>query len=209
MAERANRQCCDRFHTSMMSRRLAHNKHFNMTKHHTNMTYISQNDDRLMRYGHPIYEVNPSLPNHLWLATSHSPSLSTKIDRNWMSGQEEIPVADNSFKTAELDSERFVKFYLDGIRQYAQLNQPGVNLFEFVYEQLSRQDAQNKDKICLNYVLANKWRLDLTRRSYSRGIAELLNKEFLFRSMVNDVYFINVRFVFNGDRVALVRSVRG
>jgi hypothetical protein len=192
----------------MMSRRLAPNQNFNMTQHHTNMTYISQNDDRLMRYGHPIYEVNPSLPNHLLLATSQSPSLATKIDRNWMSGQEAIPVADNSFKTAEtaeLDSERFVKFYLDGIRQYAQLNQPGVNLFEFVYEQLSRQDAQNKDTICLNYVLANKWRPDLTRRSYSRGIAELLNKEFLFRSMVNDVYFINVQFVFNGDRSTLAR----
>ncbi len=172
------------------------------------MAYISQNDDRLMRYGHPIYEVNPSLPNHLLLKTPRSPSQLTGIGRNWMSNQETIHVVDDSFKTSELDCERFVKFYLDGIRQYAQLNQQGANLFEFVYEQLSSQAAHNQDTICLNYVLANKWRSNLARRSYSRGIAELLNKEFLFRSMVNDVYFINVRFVFNGDRSALINTHR-
>jgi hypothetical protein len=31
-----------------------------------------------------------------------------------------------------VDSDRFVKFYLDGIRQYARLNQSGADLLEFV-----------------------------------------------------------------------------
>jgi hypothetical protein len=169
------------------------------------MTFVSQNDDRLMRYGHPLYEINPSLPSNLLAAIQNSRQLAIRVDENRVYSQKHDETITDLFGAQELDCEPFVKFYLGGIRQYAQLNQPGANLFEFVYEQLSRQDSQNKDTICLNYVLAHQWRPDLTRRSYSRGIAELLNKEFLFRAMVNDVYFINVSFVFNGDRSTLAQ----
>jgi hypothetical protein len=192
------------------------------------MTSISQNDDRLMRYGHPLYEVNPSLSSYLLVKLQHPQRRPKSVDdsllstdRNGMKTsispahmvneeRKSIPasgeVTNDLFLNKELDREQFVKFYLDGIRQYAQLNKSGTNLFEFVYERLSRKDSQDKDTICLNYILANKWRSDLTRRTYSRGIADLLDKEFLFRSIVNDLYFINIHFMFNGDRLVLAKS---
>jgi hypothetical protein len=37
---------------------------------------------------------------------------------------------------------------------------------------------------------------------------ELLEKGFLYRSLAADMYFVNVRFMFNGDRMALVHSYR-
>lgn len=35
---------------------------------------------------------------------------------------------------------------------------------------------------------------------------ELLEKEFLFRSPSDGEFFVNIRFMFNGDRLAFVRS---
>jgi hypothetical protein len=58
----------------------------------------------------------------------------------------------------------------------------------------------------LNYFVAQRWREDLTRRTYERGMKELLEKEFLFRSVSSDMYFVNIRYIFNGDRLVLAQS---
>jgi hypothetical protein len=42
----------------------------------------------------------------------------------------------------------------------------------------------------------------------SAGMSELLEQGFLFRSMAADMYFVNVRFMFNGNRMVLVESDR-
>ena len=34
----------------------------------------------------------------------------------------------------------------------------------------------------------------------------MLEKEFLYRSPSEGVYFVNIRFMFNGDRLAFVKS---
>jgi hypothetical protein len=39
-------------------------------------------------------------------------------------------------------------------------------------------------------------------------MSELLEKGFLFRSMAADMYFVNVRYMFNGNRMVLVESYR-
>jgi hypothetical protein len=46
----------------------------------------------------------------------------------------------------------------------------------------------------------------LTNRTYWRGLRELLEKEFLYRSPSEGVFFVNIRFMFNGDRLAFVRT---
>ena len=42
--------------------------------------------------------------------------------------------------------------------------------------------------------------------TYRRGLRELLEKEFLFRSPNPGLFFVNIRFMFNGDRLAFVKS---
>jgi hypothetical protein len=185
------------------------------------MTSISQNGDQLMRYGHPLHKINPSVSiSHL--AEKHfSESDSThnselfRLDAEQLNADHLPEQADHLPQSVHQQravggnlsiDQRFLKFYIEGIRQYNKLNKAGTDLFEFVYEELSDSTNQGKDQLCLNYILANQWNPDLTRRTYSRGIAELLDKEFLFRSMVNDIYFVNTNFIFNGDRVALAKS---
>ena len=48
----------------------------------------------------------------------------------------------------------------------------------------------------------------LTERTYQRGLKELLNKGFLFRSPIDGIFFVNIQFMFNGDRLAFVKGYK-
>jgi hypothetical protein len=44
----------------------------------------------------------------------------------------------------------------------------------------------------------------MTRATFYRGLRELLDRKFLFRSPFDGMFFVNIRYVFNGDRIALL-----
>lgn len=171
---------------------------------------IAKSSPTLTRYGHQIYEVNPSLnqplpvrirqtkPSKMGDAYMVAPGTGEVVGRGAFAFVEE----------KEVDSEEFVKIYLAGVRQYGELSKAGALLFEFVYKEISGRGSKDKDTVSLNFLLAQRWKADLSRRTYERGMNELLEKGFLYRSLAADMYFVNVRFMFNGDRMALVRSVR-
>lgn len=165
---------------------------------------------QLTRYGHPIYEANPSLSNAFPVRIKASKP--SKMGGAYMvaPGTGEV-VGRGAFafvEEKEVDSEEFVKIYLAGIRQYGELSKAGALLFEFVYKEISGKNSKDKDTVTLNFLLAQRWKEDLSRRTYERGMNELLEKGFLYRSLAADMYFVNVRFMFNGDRMVLVQSYR-
>lgn len=47
---------------------------------------------------------------------------------------------------------------------------------------------------------------NLAERTYRRRLRELLDKEVIFRSPVEGVFFVNIRCMFNGDRLAFVKA---
>jgi hypothetical protein len=102
----------------------------------------------------------------------------------------------------EVDRSRFVKLFLDGIKQAADLSKTGMQVFELVYHQMRANPGS--DEIKLNQYLANDH--GINARTYQRGVRELLEKEFLYRSPSDGVFFVNIRFMFNGDRLAFVRT---
>lgn len=162
----------------------------------------------LTRHGKTIYETNPSVsgafpirikaakPKHMGDTYMVAPGTGEVVARGAFNFVEEIAV----------DEAQFVKVYLEGIKQHAQLGKPGVMLFEFVYREMSGLKAKERDIININYLLAQKWKPDLTKRTFERGLSELLNKEFLFRSIIADTYFVNIRFMFNGSRQNIIKS---
>jgi hypothetical protein len=165
-----------------------------------------KNDLTLTRRGFTVYMENPSLANAFPVKVKSQPS--KKLENAYMvaPGTGEV-VAQGAFAFVEeklIDSEQFVKVYLEGIRQYGQLSKAGALLFEFVYREISGRKDQ--DKVTLNYQLAMMWKPDLGRSTFFRGMKELLEKEFLFRHVAADTYFVNVRFMFNGNRMVLVKS---
>jgi hypothetical protein len=109
-----------------------------------------------------------------------------------------------AYEWEEVDAERFVKLFLSGLKQASGLSKAGLTIFEVVYHQI-RQNPNN-DKVELSYMIASKSVSNLQDRTYRRGLRELLDKEFLFRSQAEGVFFVNIRYMFNGDRLAFVKA---
>ncbi len=156
--------------------------------------------------GFPVYRTNPSVPS--------SNTLPTRNKRFHVPGGKASMIVDNStgeikgiggmgfWWDEEVDTTRFVKLFLDGIKQAAGLSKTGIQVFELVYHQMRANPGS--DEIKLNQYVAKDH--GISDRTYQRGVRELLEKEFLFRSPSDGVFFVNIRFMFNGDRLAFVKS---
>lgn len=106
----------------------------------------------------------------------------------------------------EVDAERFVKIFLDGMKQAAGLTKTGLKILEFIHKEL--MENHNKDKVSLSWMYVKSKGLDIQKRTYDRGIHELLEKEFIFETLINETYFFNIRYMFNGDRIAFVKGYK-
>lgn len=105
------------------------------------------------------------------------------------------------YEWEEVDKERFVKLYLAGLKQAAGLSKAGLAVFELVYQQLQGKPGQ--DTITLSLLTAG-----MKKTAYYNGVRELLEKNFLFRSPYDGTFFVNIRFMFNGDRLAFVKGYK-
>jgi hypothetical protein len=156
--------------------------------------------------GFPVYRTNPSVPSR--------DGLPTRSKRFHVPGGKASMIVDNStgeikgiggmgfWWEEEVDSSRFVKLFLDGIKQAADLSKTGIQVFELVYHQMRANPGS--DEIKLNQYVARDH--GISDRTYQRGVRELLEKEFLYRSPSDGVFFVNIRFMFNGDRLAFVKA---
>ena len=157
--------------------------------------------------GFPVYRTNPSVPQAFNMPTR------TKRVFNVPGGKGSV-IVDNTtgelkgigglgfWFEEEVDTTRFVKLFLDGIKQAAGLSKTGIQVFELVYHEMRANPGV--DEIKLNQYVAKDH--GISDRSYQRGVRELLEKEFLYRSPSDGVFFVNIRFMFNGDRLAFVKS---
>lgn len=156
--------------------------------------------------GVPVYRVNPSIPA--------ANGLTTRQKRFEVPGGKGAVIVDNStgeikgiggmgfWWQEEVDASRFVKLFLDGIKQACNLSKSGMQIFELVYHQM--RESPGNDKIELSQYMAHD--RGLNQRTFRRGLRELLEKQFLYRSTSDGLFFINIRFMFNGDRLAFVKT---
>ncbi len=173
------------------------------------MSEKSQKENALIgeKQGIPIYKSNPSIPD----------ANSIRKQKKVRYGDEQKGfVVDNSsgevlsvggatfYEFEEVDNTKFVKMFLAGIKQAAGLSKSGLMLFEIIYNELHNNPG--KDNVMLNFYMASEQIAGLTERTYQRGLRELLEKEFLYRSPSDGVFFVNIRFMFNGDRLAFVKG---
>lgn len=156
--------------------------------------------------GFPVYRTNPSVPAKSGLQTRnkrfHVPGGKASVIVDNSSGEIKGLGGMGFWWEEEVDSSRFVKLFLDGIKQAAGLSKTGLQVFELVYHEMRANPSS--DEIKLNVYVAKD--RGLSDRTYQRGVRELLEKEFLYRSPSDGVFFVNIRFMFNGDRLAFVKS---
>ena len=173
------------------------------------MAENSQNEAPAIRQkrGVTIYMTNPSVPAKDEISRSRRTQFGNEhrgmvID----GGTGEIlgRGAAYMYEFEEVDKERFVKLFLDGVRKTAGLSSTGLMIFELIYNQV--RGNPNSDKIEMSLMVAQDRLPNLAERTYRRGLRELLDKEVIFRSPVEGVFFVNIRCMFNGDRLAFVKA---
>jgi hypothetical protein len=174
------------------------------------MSENSQKQDLIINYkkGVPVYETNPSILDHESIKKRRSVRLGNEKKGFVIDGAGEVIAHGTAmfYEYEEVDNERFVKVFREGIKQTTGMSKSGMTIFDLVY--VSVQDAPNKDEVKLSFYNASKKIQGLTERTYQRGLRELLDREFLFRSPEDGVFFINIRYLFNGDRLAFVKGYK-
>jgi hypothetical protein len=164
------------------------------------------NNQITTKRGFPVYRTNPSVPGRSGIPTRKRrfqvPGGKAAVIVDSGSGEIKGLGGRGFWWEEEVDTSRFVKLFLEGIKQAADLSKTGMQAFELVYYAMRANPGS--DEIKLNQYVARDH--GISDRTYQRGVRELLEKEFLFRSPSDGVFFVNIRFMFNGDRLAFVRT---
>jgi len=154
------------------------------------------------KYGIPVYRTNPSIPSKEDISKKRKSKIGN--DRKGIiidDGTGEIlgNGAAVVYEWEDVDHERFVKLFLAGVKQVAELSRPGLAVFELVYSGL--REAPGQDMVKLAFI-----ETEMKRSTFYNGLRELLEKGLLYRSPWDGVFFVNIRYMFNGDRLAFVKA---
>jgi hypothetical protein len=153
------------------------------------------------RRGMPVYLSNPSVPGKEEVTRTRKRQMGD--ERKGLVINDGGEILGNgtavAFEWEEVDKERFVKLFLGGVKQASGLSKAGMTMFEMVYNQL--RNAHGTDRVELPFLTAGK-----SKAVYYNGMRELLEKGFLYHSPIDGVFFVNIRYMFNGDRLAFIKA---
>lgn len=169
-----------------------------------------ESDSNLSRRGFIKYETNPFL-DAASLNTNEGTkrrTLKSKDGSQLMVTNQvgEVIAPAGFWQTQEVDRTQFVKLYINGVKAFAGLSGAGAQVFGLVYAEL--QKTPGKDVIYLNYIDIDQSIATISRATFMRGVKEILIKKFLAETLVSGRYFVNPDFIFNGDRLAMVKEYR-
>lgn len=155
------------------------------------------------RHGTPIFESNPSLANL---------PIRRKGREGTVNGSKEMIILDKETgefmgdgavaftETQVVDSEAFVKIYASGIKATHGLTGAGHKMFMMLF--LIVQGSKDTDQCAMHHELYEKiCGGEIAKRTFQRGIKELLEREIIYLTRWPGIYFYNVRMIFNGDRI--------
>lgn len=102
-----------------------------------------------------------------------------------------------------LDKEPFIKLFQNQLKSLFGLTQAGVRVFGYFMEQSTFGDKVEFNlQDCLSFTEYN------SKDSVFRGLAELLDNDFIARTNKTYFYYINPQIFYKGDRIVLVTEYR-
>ncbi|EFN8977098.1 replication protein, partial [Escherichia coli] len=108
------------------------------------------------------------------------------------------------FQAMEVDKTQFVKLYVDGVSAIEGLSSSGKKVFKILY--LAIRDNKDTDTILMSYDIVDQDIVKISRTTYFKGMKELADKKFIAETMVQNYYFINPDYMFNGDRLTFMKT---
>ena len=116
-------------------------------------------------------------------------------------------VANTGFhEIVEVDKTQFVKLYINGVKAFQGLKAAGGKVFEIIYR--SVQEVPGTDRIFLHFMEIEQNITPISESTFYRGMAELIKAGFLAESTTPGMYFLNIDYLFNGNRLAFVKEYR-
>jgi hypothetical protein len=110
----------------------------------------------------------------------------------------------------QVDRTEFVKLFAEGVKRFFELSPSGAKLLAYVLKVV--QEVPGTDRITLHFMdYMERFPGDQTgmkKTTFYRGFTELLSKGFIAQSVVPNLYYINPKLFFNGDRAKFVTEYR-
>lgn len=106
----------------------------------------------------------------------------------------------------DVDKTQFVKLFINGVSQFKELTKSGHKVYEILYRIV--QENVSQDKIYIHYDEEFKEIYGISRSTFDRGMKEVLEKQFIAESTHPGLYFLNIDYMFNGDRLAFIKEYR-
>lgn len=104
----------------------------------------------------------------------------------------------------EVDKTQFVKLYINGVKAFQGLKSAGGRVFEIIYRAV--QEAPGTDKIFMHFMEVEQNITPISETTFYRGMRELIEKGFIAESTTPGMYFLNIDYLFNGNRLAFIKE---
>lgn len=107
----------------------------------------------------------------------------------------------------EADEGQFLKLYVDGAKAHKDLTSAGTKVFFLLASEMQKNIG--KDRVDLSYSMAKLYGVEMSRPTYTRGLRELFEKEFIYPiAGYTAKWWINPNYIFNGSRIEFIKSYR-
>lgn len=155
------------------------------------------------------YDHNPFIANAVANTKQGVKRISNKDGSRMMvvnEGTGDIVAHAGFWQAKEVDTTQFVKLYVSGVKEFKNLSGSGTKVFEVLY--LKVQDSIGKDFLYLSLVEVDQLLNPMSKATFMKGMKELIIKGFIAESMVQNKYYLNPDYMWNGDRLAFVKEYR-
>lgn len=155
------------------------------------------------------YDHNPFIASAVANTKQGVKRISNKTGSQMMivsEGTGEIVAPAGFWQAQEVDKTQFVKLYVNGVKAFRDLTSAGTKVFEVLY--LTVQESIGKDSLYLSFIEVDQNVMPMSKATYMKGMKELIIKGFIAESMVQNKYYLNPDYMWNGDRLAFVKEYR-
>lgn len=168
---------------------------------------------------YPIYRKNPWLDQLSATSSTRNKIITSDskdkymVLRDKIDGNIEDMLPTGFYYKKKVESNQFVKVYTTGIAEIMGLSKAGAKVFHYLFDTLSEAVNKNTLMVQLKYEYMqederyfSKSGKPISKSTYYNGIKDLMAKQFIAQSDTPSLYFINPLYMFNGDRLVVVKE---
>lgn len=163
---------------------------------------------RRSKRGVQVYRTNPFMKQAATSSKIGTRRLSSRDGQRFMIVSEhgEILAPAGFHEIVEVDKTQFVKLYVNGVKAFGGLKAPGAKVFELIYTLVS--NSPGSDRIWVHFNSIDQSVTPISYPTFARGMRELIELGFLAESEVPNMYWLNIDYLFNGNRLAFIKEYR-